>query len=466
MPKFKPYLTDDGSIGLYSADFKDIFHSRTGALSEAYEKFIIPANINNFLSSHDEINLLDICYGIGYNTKSFLNFLIKNKYIVSIYNDKISKTYSIKDTETIYSDNANISFTHLNSKSLNKIKPSNSSSDCNIDNNNLNEQQDYDCLCNSQNIGTIDLDDCTQKTVCLPKIKRINIDAIEMEKEFVYLSPVVKENCYNQDYKILPIVDELLFDNILKIYGDDFCNYLKNSECIKRNSKFFDLSGVKYELIYDKNGYNYTPLSKLPALLHNIYYRYISKQPLFWIGRLTCKNYQYISKRYYSEFYNYLNNIINFSFYIEDARTSLLNLGKKYDLIFLDAFTPAKAPCLWTVEFFTRLYDLMAEDGILLTYSNSARIRNAMMISGFHIGTIKNSNGISTGTIATKNKLFIEHNLTFEERGRLDTKSGIPYRDYSFKSTNNEILKDLQNRIENSDLPTLSQYMKGINNEI
>ena len=78
MPHYKPYLTDDGSIGLYSYDFSDIFHSRTGALSEAYEKFVIPADVSSVLKSYNEINLLDVCYGIGYNSKAFLNYWIKN----------------------------------------------------------------------------------------------------------------------------------------------------------------------------------------------------------------------------------------------------------------------------------------------------------------------------------------------------------------------------------------------------
>ena len=105
MSEYRPYLTDDGSIGLFSGDVNDVFHSRYGALSEAYEKFIIPADINYYISKNNSIKVLDICYGIGYNTKALINFLIRNNLttIASIYGDnKIKKEHCV---ETIVTDN-------------------------------------------------------------------------------------------------------------------------------------------------------------------------------------------------------------------------------------------------------------------------------------------------------------------------------------------------------------------------
>ena len=79
MYKLFPYFTNDGSVGLFSPEADDIYHSTYGALTEAYEKFILPSDIENFLKNNNEIKVLDICYGIGYNTKSFLNFLFEKK---------------------------------------------------------------------------------------------------------------------------------------------------------------------------------------------------------------------------------------------------------------------------------------------------------------------------------------------------------------------------------------------------
>ena len=74
MDEFKPYFTNDGSVGLYSDADNEVYHSVYGALTEAYEKFVFPANIDELLKNKSEIKLLDICYGIGYNTKAFIQY--------------------------------------------------------------------------------------------------------------------------------------------------------------------------------------------------------------------------------------------------------------------------------------------------------------------------------------------------------------------------------------------------------
>ena len=86
MRDYEPYYTEDGSIGLYSYADKDVYHSKFGALTEAWEKFVIPAEktLNN------NAKILDICYGIGYNTKALMSFII-NKNINNIKKKKIFK---------------------------------------------------------------------------------------------------------------------------------------------------------------------------------------------------------------------------------------------------------------------------------------------------------------------------------------------------------------------------------------
>ena len=76
MDGFLPYITGDDSVGLYSEEFHDIYHSGYGALTEAYEKFVCPLIVEK-----DNINVLDICFGLGYNSKAFLN-ANKNKKII------------------------------------------------------------------------------------------------------------------------------------------------------------------------------------------------------------------------------------------------------------------------------------------------------------------------------------------------------------------------------------------------
>ena len=91
MYELHPYFTNDGSVGLYSPEADDIYHSSYGALSEAYEKFIIPAELDKFLENNLEIKVLDICFGIGYNTKSFLNFIFEKFSEKNISDKKMAK---------------------------------------------------------------------------------------------------------------------------------------------------------------------------------------------------------------------------------------------------------------------------------------------------------------------------------------------------------------------------------------
>ena len=67
MYDFHPYFTSDGSVGLYSPIYNDIYHSATGALTEANEKFIDPIQCRKYLNKY-QVKVLDICYGIGYNS--------------------------------------------------------------------------------------------------------------------------------------------------------------------------------------------------------------------------------------------------------------------------------------------------------------------------------------------------------------------------------------------------------------
>lgn len=72
--------TNDGSTGLYNSDVDDIYHSVYGAKEEAEEKFIKPLCFEKNFLDKKQIRVLDICYGIGYNTKAFLKKILQTKY--------------------------------------------------------------------------------------------------------------------------------------------------------------------------------------------------------------------------------------------------------------------------------------------------------------------------------------------------------------------------------------------------
>lgn len=57
----KSVVTGDGSITLYSENYQDHFHSKSGALEESFKKFVEPCNLK------PGAVILDIGFGLGYN---------------------------------------------------------------------------------------------------------------------------------------------------------------------------------------------------------------------------------------------------------------------------------------------------------------------------------------------------------------------------------------------------------------
>ena len=69
---FTPKYTDDGSYTFFSEEFGELFHSHTGAKQEAQYKFIEPCCLQEKALSHNRLKIIDICYGLGYNSAAAL----------------------------------------------------------------------------------------------------------------------------------------------------------------------------------------------------------------------------------------------------------------------------------------------------------------------------------------------------------------------------------------------------------
>ena len=296
------FYTNDGSVGLYNPEIDDIFHSVYGAREEAETKFIRPLNFSKNFSLKDKIRVLDICYGIGYNTKALLKRLIQAKYK-----------------------------------------------------------------------------------------GKISIDILENNKELVLLSPFINDRSFNKKYK---------------------------------------------QVTYTRK-----PKIKQKAFLHNIYYHCISlrhKRPV--------KHLKF--------------NKIKIKPYFDDARLTVKALKVQYDIIFLDAFTPTKLPTLWSLQFFKELYRLIKEDGMLVTYSNSAAVRHAMIDAGFCVGKVLDNTGRNSGTVAAKRIELIENKLSDYDMGLLDTSAGIYYLDENLDKSPDKILDEHLIRKNLLNLKTSTQYKK------
>lgn len=68
---FVPQLTADGSATFYCEEFGEAFHSHFGARQEAELKFVMATKIDKKALA-PKVRLLDICYGLGYNTAAAL----------------------------------------------------------------------------------------------------------------------------------------------------------------------------------------------------------------------------------------------------------------------------------------------------------------------------------------------------------------------------------------------------------
>ena len=77
-------VTSDGSKTLYSAGFGEAYHSeRDGALHESLEKHVRSAF--RFAGDREQLTILDICFGLGYNTLATLYHVRQNHLPVKIH---------------------------------------------------------------------------------------------------------------------------------------------------------------------------------------------------------------------------------------------------------------------------------------------------------------------------------------------------------------------------------------------
>ena len=450
MRDYEPYYTEDGSIGLYSFAEKDVYHSKFGALTEAWEKFILPSGIDKNFNS--EIKVLDVCYGIGYNTKALMSFFInKNK----IYKKNILQKIFLQ-------------FIHIVSKYTNKndVKKQESLSSHieSLDEHN-NQMLKIDCLEINKEIVELSplfrtiktpeevyTDFVPQILDCFDtyyKLKDFFTDFMSKflpknKKEINELLDIKFRNMHiEKEYKVNPFVNYIILNTLAEKFGVDYPDEnLKKILTDKENKKFFDKSLIKYAQFNQKWGYNKSYTSFLSTFLHNIYYDHLSKRN----KKMDFKT---------------IESLVTLNFWINDARKTILELNEQYDYIFLDAFTYTKAPQLWSMEFVAELYNKLAPDGVLMTYSNSVQVRNTLLENNFYVGKIYNEKSKKfIGTIASKNKNKIKYPLNNYELGLCLTKAGIPYHDPNLSFDSKDILELREYEYRHSTLMSSSKYIK------
>ena len=156
-----------------------------------------------------------------------------------------------------------------------------------------------------------------------------------------------------------------------------------------------------------------------------------------------------------------------------DAREkiNIIPSSIKFDLIYLDGFSPQKCPQLWTIEFLSKVIEKLNSQGYFITYSSSAAVRKTLRNLGLEIFNIKPSFNYKTfwsqGTVAMpkfdKNKLkpnFNFEKLSIMEEEHLLTKASIPYRDQELNSSKDDIINKRLNEQLLSNLISTNEWRK------
>ena len=151
-----------------------------------------------------------------------------------------------------------------------------------------------------------------------------------------------------------------------------------------------------------------------------------------------------------------------------DAREkiSIIPSAQKFDLIYLDGFSPQKCPQVWTIEFLSKVTQMLNSQGYLITYSSSAAVRKTLRNLGLEIFTIKPTSEKkaywSQGTVAVAKfeQSLLKSNSNFTklsdmEEEHLLTKASIPYRDQNLNSSKEDIInKRLEEQLLSNLLST------------
>jgi tRNA U34 5-methylaminomethyl-2-thiouridine-forming methyltransferase MnmC len=180
-----------------------------------------------------------------------------------------------------------------------------------------------------------------------------------------------------------------------------------------RRSGVFDYIGVNHVL---EIGFG-TGLNALLTLIeadkekNRIYYTAIEPNPLNeteiselnYCEQLNQPQYQQLFEKMHQVVWEEMFEITE-NFRLTKTKTSLLDfsIANSFFLIYFDAFDPNAQPGLWTKDVFEKLYSMMIEGGILVTYCSKGKVRRAMQAAGFTVEKIPGPAGKKEMTRAVK----------------------------------------------------------------
>lgn len=92
----------------------------------------------------------------------------------------------------------------------------------------------------------------------------------------------------------------------------------------------------------------------------------------------------------------------NFKFIKYQTKIQDFKTSQKFDVVYFDAFAPDKQPEMWTTDIFSKLYQLLNSNGILISYCSKGLFKNALKEVGFRIEKLEGPKGKREIIRATK----------------------------------------------------------------
>lgn len=92
----------------------------------------------------------------------------------------------------------------------------------------------------------------------------------------------------------------------------------------------------------------------------------------------------------------------NFTLHKHLADLKDFTTNQKFHLIYYDAFAPSAQAELWTKDIFSKLYSLLENNGILVTYCSKGEVRRNLLAVGFIIEKLQGPPGKREMLRATK----------------------------------------------------------------
>jgi tRNA U34 5-methylaminomethyl-2-thiouridine-forming methyltransferase MnmC len=158
----------------------------------------------------------------------------------------------------------------------------------------------------------------------------------------------------------------------------------------------------------------------------------------------------YLIKEGYLHYNKVLSTIppnVHINIHVCDARDYVkICKQKEYDAVFLDPFSPAKCPELYTVDFFTKLKEYLTPTALILTYTAASPIRSAFVDAGLYVGEGPRFHR-SGGTIASRSPDLIDTPLSFSDVKVIALSDvGIPFLDPDLNDDYRTIIERRQNQ--------------------